>query len=171
MPIDHTHQHISTDIMREDNVHTPISSSGDIQIVSLLGPFHIAWDTADWENINSFLLTELSTGNVIIRAWLEITEGWDGAAPTDYIGIGVGGTTLDYVGPDAGSDYLPLTQYVDVETTPTPPMGIVREATISEVPHVFRVTGARGGLVAFTDGFAINTSGQADVYALIATPS
>jgi hypothetical protein len=169
MPLDYTHEHLSSQIMQDGYPNTPIAGA---QRVRLLGPFRIAFDADDIGSSNGALLTDaVPAGAALIVVWAEVTTTWDfseeafihiyaapNSDPSDAYGLVFYNITTE-----TSFDWVPQGDaFVGVEGSTTdgsiPPRRLLMTRLIADGRLTFKVVPAAA-------------SGEADIYALIAEPA
>lgn len=181
MPLDYTHQHLSSSIMDEDNPHTPINPSGGVQTVTLLGPVSVAFDTPGVNNPDNFgpAVLTIPAGS-LFQAFVLLTEAWDVDGDLD----------LGVADDEEGTNYAAVAIYFpQAASIANPKPGSLREPkhesyNVEDVDTTTRLVRSENGslrwgialedqvlCVGFFPASTDPSAGSVDVYALIATPA
>lgn len=162
MPLDYTHQHLSSSIMEVGSPQTPISGA---QTVRLLGPFHIDWETFTIGSAGMPVGT-IPAGSLLVKAMMFITEYiWDeGDADPTTLGL----TVRDPV--DPGVQGVDVTTYDPAQQVLSNSVRAAETAYATSQPSPVSVYAITDLLlyVYITTGGQPLQGGAADVYALIA---
>lgn len=143
-----------------------LGSPGGVQTVSLLGPFHVTVASASFNDTGtlaeggSVQAAALPDGALVVKAWAEPTVAFD---------AGVLELVL-WLGNAAAIDQLSRWTVNQVFSSVPTVFRMAMENPVSPSQPVGRSI-AGCSLVVTTDNMGIPTVGEADIYALIATPA
>lgn len=182
MPIDYSHQHLSTSVMQANAVHTPIlPPDGTVNIRVI----QTAFDASDdwWVTPGGLIVAELVEGDIVLDVWISVLE---------RVLIGeVEETANVYVGPDVFAVGTALFQSGSVQLAAdnqTAPPGILWRTGVPGqgfAPAALSIDGIAEGasrlvpfhvtaaiqIALFPDSGIPPLSGSGTVSVLVATPS
>lgn len=168
------HIHHSGQVVDPDDASTTVETSlGAAQTVSLIGPFRVDYDSgvSNGAGTRVVSLAPLPPNATVVRAWAVMREVWSGSA-TLALRLS---DTVDETGPlqtvlsqlDLGVDES-WADAADVSREITTGTWVVP----ADIAYCYvGVSGPSGAFLTATIPDGAFTTGAADVYALIATPS
>lgn len=140
---------------------------GAAQTVSLLGPFHVAWDTPGiYGGSPTVELVPLTQGTIVVRAWAVISEAFNGLNDEIVLHVTIAGD-LDNPATFAHIDAegaLGAGGYVGILPLPS-------DAAPGTQELIGVAVGSGDKLSVSVNADVPPTTGEADIYALIATPA
>jgi len=131
--------------------------------LSLLGPFHITYQTVGINGSgDGALLTELDPNTAVIQAVIHVTTGWEASVSSPVLDILIGGP--DYQAPD--DDYVAICRFDNTSIASADPHVSYNKGFAAAV---YGLVGDSGGAVLAQTASDDLTAGVADVYLLVST--
>lgn len=165
MPIDYTHQHLSSSVMQEDDVHTPIDPAGGGSI-ERIGPFRVDFDTPG-VNTSYVVLMPLDPGTLVLRV-MAYDYGWhaeDGTMVTADIQT----RTVPPTEPAVAAEVYFLNAFAEGGS----PIIEIKDSLTAEPPRMYVGRAPDEGeydlaAYVYVNGPGSPTAGYLDFYAIIA---